>query len=452
MSVALFLISVSIALIVFYLIKNYLLRVSIPLSLLLLSLVWGIFAGSLQGWLSPPIENPEAFIRLVAPIVEPLLKVIPLIYLVSRRQITSYREGILFGIGVGLGFSTADNYLFITNTDVLGVDQLGRMVTFNSIHAVSTGMMGFALSMGRGRRTWLDQFSPLIGVLIAAVWQLAFNVLSDSVSEERLVVVSLIFILGGTGLILTVIRTSQLSAEKQRANDLLEVVIPIGVDLSSEKEFGRLLERMTVEAINYCQADGGILYLRTDADELRFVSVRHERRNIALGGTTGQAVFVEPIPLHEQNDSLNGRTAAAFVALNNTSLNLTNIDQSTMYNFSDLAMGDYRPFSCLTLPLQNSQDSTIGVLQLFDARDPETDVIISFDDNLEAMMGSFSLLATAALEGYLREASLRHEYAQLTINIDGNKVKEEVQQIEDTDFFRDLQARARDLRRDSADS
>jgi hypothetical protein len=131
-------------------------------------------------------------------------------------------------------------------------------------------------------------------------------------------------------------------------------------------------------------------------------------------------------------------------------LNLKELNNSSPYDFSNLAMRDYRPFSCLTLPLETSQDSVIGVLQLFDARDVETDVIIPFDENLEAMMHSFSSLATAALEAYLREASLRHEYAKLTINIDGSKVKQEVQQIEETDFFRDLQARARQLRRDTA--
>jgi hypothetical protein len=192
------------------------------------------------------------------------------------------------------------------------------------------------------------------------------------------------------------------------------------------------------------------LYLRTDADALRFVSVRHERRGIALGGTTNQAIPVEPLPLYLEDGGANQKTAATFVALNALPLRLTDVQKRGDNDFSTLAMGDYRPISCLTLPLRSSQDSVIGVLQLFDARDPGTDVIIPFDDNLEAMMVSFSSLATAALEGYLREASLRHEYAQLTISIDGSKVKEEVQQIEETDFFRDLQARARELRRDAA--
>lgn len=449
MGIVLFFLNVTISLIVFNVVRRYLLNVSVAIPLLLLSFGWGLFCGSLSGWLAPAVENADALIRNFSPVVEPLLKVIPLIYLVARRQITSYREGIIIGVSIGLGFAIADNYLYITSVDVFGIDQFGRMETINSIHAVSTGMMGFALSMGRGRRTRLDQFSPVIGVLIAAIWQFAFNTLNSSVPEERLFVVSLIFSIGGTAMIVTVIKASQLSIEKKRADDLLDVVIPIGVELSSEKDFGRLLERMTLEAIEYCQADGGILYLRTDADELRFVTVRHELLGIALGGTTKQAVPVDPIPLQKEDESSGPQTAAAYVALNNRALNLKDLHHSSSYDFSNLAMGDYRPISCLTLPLQSSQDSSIGVLQLFDARDPETDVIISFEDNLADLMLSFSLLATAALEGYLREASLRQEYAQLSINIDGSKVHEEVKQIQESDFFRDLQARARELRRDT---
>jgi hypothetical protein len=177
--------------------------------------------------------------------------------------------------------------------------------------------------------------------------------------------------------------------------------------------------------------------------------VRHERLGIVLGGTTEKAIPVEPIPLHK-NNLPNHSIAAVYSALNNIVVNLANLHHSAPYDFSDLAIEGYKPVSSLTLPLQSSQDSTIGVLQLFDARDEETDIIVPFDKNLEAMMVSFSSLATAALEAYLREASLRHDFAQLTINVDGSKVREEVQRIEETDFFRDLQARARQLRRDTA--
>ena len=51
----------------------------------------------------------------------------------------------------------------------------------------------------------------------------------------------------------------QVNKEKKRADDLLNVVIPIGVDLSSEKDFNRLLEKMLLEAKQFCHANAGIL-------------------------------------------------------------------------------------------------------------------------------------------------------------------------------------------------
>jgi hypothetical protein len=62
------------------------------------------------------------------------------------------------------------------------------------------------------------------------------------------------------------------------------------------------------------------------------------------------------------------------------------------------------------------------------------------------MMESFSSLAVAALESYIREQSLRQEIQQLRIEIDENKRQEQVNEIVDSDFFQDLRAKARNLR------
>lgn len=451
MDILLFFFSFSISIIIFYFVKSYLLRVSVPIVWLGLCFAWGILFWPIRLWLSPQFVDVESVLRFLLPFVETILKLIPLIFLVSTRRITSYREGILYGLAVGLSISFVNNLEFVLASDLSAVQKILRMNSLESVHAVSTGMMGFALSMGRGRQTLVDRLSPLIGVIVAVVWQLAFINLVFIVPEGNVFLVSLIFVVGGAATMITIIKTSQLSIEKKRADDLLDVVIPIGVELSSEKEFGRLLERMTVEAITYCRADAGILYLRTDDDCLKPVTLHHHRRNIVLGGTTDRPIPIDPIPLFYGGRPTSQNIAAAYTAVENKPLNLKNNGTSSPYDYSYLRMEEFRPTTSLTLPLETSQNSTIGVLQLFDARDVETDVIIHFDENLEAMLHSFSSLATAALEAYLREASMRHDYAQLTISIDGSKVKEEVRQIEDTDFFRDLQARAKRLRRDTAD-
>src|SRR5690606_5361773 len=102
--------------------------------------------------------------------------------------------------------------------------------------------------------------------------------------------------------------------------------------------------------------------------------------------------------------------------------------------------------SILNIPLKNSNNEARGVLQLLDARDLETRQIVPFDPNIQQMMESFSSLAAAALDAYIRESSLRQQIQQLRIEIDEAKRKQQVSEIVDTDFFQDLQAKAHTIR------
>ena len=86
----------------------------------------------------------------------------------------------------------------------------------------------------------------------------------------------------------------------------------------------------------------------------------------------------------------------------------------------------------------------IGVLQLINAKHPESGEIIPFDsdDALEALI----LLASAALDGYIREEKLRQEIAQLRIEIDQTRRAKQVAEITDTQYFKRLQDQARSMR------
>jgi GAF domain-containing protein len=87
------------------------------------------------------------------------------------------------------------------------------------------------------------------------------------------------------------------------------------------------------------------------------------------------------------------------------------------------------------------------VLELVDPKDPDNGQIVAFDANLQQMMESFSSLAVAALEAYIREQSLRAEIQQLRIEIDEAKRQQQVSEIVETDFFSALQAKAREIRK-----
>jgi len=100
----------------------------------------------------------------------------------------------------------------------------------------------------------------------------------------------------------------------------------------------------------------------------------------------------------------------------------------------------------LAIPLKNNEGYVLGVLELLNAKDPESGAPVAFDANLQQMMESYSSLAVAALEAYIREQSLRQEIQQLRIEIDEAKRQQQVSEIVDTDFFQDLQVRARAMR------
>jgi len=242
--------------------------------------------------------------------------------------------------------------------------------------------------------------------------------------------------------------------EKKRSDNLLNVVIPIGVALSAEQNFDRLLEKILLEAKTFCNADAGTLYLRTENDELKFVIVRNDSLSIAMGGTSNQAINFPPVPLyHESTGEPNHSNVAAHVALTGESINIPNAYHAEGFNFSGTRAFDqntgYHSTSFLTIPLKNAHNQVLGVLQLINAQEAGTGQIIPFDHSLEQIAGSLSSLATVALEAYIRERNLKQQIQQLRIEIDEAKRQKQVTEIIETDFFQDLQNKAQKIRRRS---
>lgn len=228
---------------------------------------------------------------------------------------------------------------------------------------------------------------------------------------------------------------------------LLRKVIPIGVALSAEKDFNRLLETLVVEAQSVTHADAGTLYL-VENKALKFVILRNTSLNLTMGGTSGNEITFFPVRLFNPDGSENRANVVSHAALTHKRINIGDAYQTDGFDFSGTKAFDaktkYRSKSFLTIPLENKDDKVIGVLQLINAKDPETDEIVPFaaDDVLEALV----LLATAALDGYIREASLRQEIAKLKIEIDETRRTRQVAEITETKYFKDLKDKATLLR------
>ncbi len=228
---------------------------------------------------------------------------------------------------------------------------------------------------------------------------------------------------------------------------LLRKVIPIGVALSAERDFNRLLESLVVEAQSVTHADAGTLYL-VEEDLLKFVILRNTSLKLAMGGTSGNPIPFEPVPMRHLDGSENRSNVVSYAALTRKRVNIADAYKTEGFDFSGTKSFDdqthYRSKSFLTIPLENKEGNLIGVLQLINAKDPHSGEIIPFtdDDVLEVLI----LLATAALDGYIREAALQQEIAKLKIEVDESRRAKQVAEITESKFFQDLLDKAREMR------
>jgi len=243
----------------------------------------------------------------------------------------------------------------------------------------------------------------------------------------------------------------RLEAEQKRVEELLQIVIPLGVTLSAETDFNQMLEKILAQAQTLCNADAGTLYWRTDDDRLQFVILRNRSLNLALGGTSGAEIPFAPLPLY---DALTGRpnhhNVATHAALTGETVNISDAYRAEGFDFSGTQAFDrntgYRSTSFLTVPLKDSRQQVIGVLQLINALDPRAGGVMPFDPALHPAVESLASLATVALQAYIREQRLRRQIEELRIEIDEGKRSQQVAEITETDYFRRLQEKAREMR------
>lgn len=204
----------------------------------------------------------------------------------------------------------------------------------------------------------------------------------------------------------------QLQKEKEHSDRLVNVVIPIGIAFTREKDYHRLIEKVLVEAKKLCNADGGTLYLRTHDEKLEFAMLRNTSLNIAMGGTSGKPIPFPPLDLFDPaTDEPNHHLVACHVALTNNSVNIPDAYDAEGFDFRGTKAFDqktgYRSKSFLAVPLRSRNGAMLGVLQLINAQNPETKEVIAFDPMLQQSVESLGLLAGAALEscGVLQRTS-----------------------------------------------
>jgi len=186
--------------------------------------------------------------------------------------------------------------------------------------------------------------------------------------------------------------------------DNIERLNRIGVALSAERDNARLLETILLGAKEITNADGGTLYTVTDDNRLKFEIMRTDSLGIAMGGTTGKEIPFAPLPLYRQDGSPNTNMVAAYSVLNDSAINIEDAYVEEGFDFSGTRKFDqstgYRSKSFLTIPMKNHEKEIIGVLQLLNAIDPKTGVVIPFSQEKQQLAESLASQAAVALTNH----------------------------------------------------
>ncbi|MBL8063656.1 MAG: GAF domain-containing protein [Anaerolineales bacterium] len=408
-----------------------------------------IYALGLAGW------NIAIYYYIFAPIFLTLFILLAILFAHSFKKYDDLFDLSIYGWSTGLGFAAYAVSVIIGLGAVTPASLVEQLFLQGPFYSAVSAFVGLWIALlyfrNKGRR-----FLILVGGLIivtgyyglyAVLYIYTYWVFGNTI----------ILIFGVSGLMaLTLFISGQLrkllseiGVQKKRADDLLDIVIPIGVRLSSEKDFQKLLDTMLVEAKTFCNADGGTLYLKKD-NKLEFSVVQNDTQKINMGGASGQNISLPPIPLLNESGGQNHKHVAARVMWTGKSINIEDIYQDNEFDFSGTMEFDkqtgYTTKSILSIPLKDSKGEVQGVLQLLNALNTEKKEIIPFDNNIQQLMESFSSLASAALEKYNQEQKLRREIQELRIEIDQVKREKQVAEITDSDYFKELQQKAKKAR------
>ena len=175
----------------------------------------------------------------------------------------------------------------------------------------------------------------------------------------------------------------------------------IGLALSAEKDIKRLLEMILTEARSLSGADAGTLYiLEKEENRLRFEILQNDSMGASVSDAAEAGITLPDVPLH-QNGKPNFANVSSYVALTGKIVNISNVYEADGFDFTgprkyDAATG-YRTVSMLVLPMQNHENEIIGVLQLLNARNPETGRVESFSKDYVDIIASLASQAAVSL-------------------------------------------------------
>ncbi len=183
----------------------------------------------------------------------------------------------------------------------------------------------------------------------------------------------------------------------------------LGIALSSERDYDKLLARILREARAFTHAEAGTLYV-VEGDALQIVAAQNQRLAPSDEDTYLPVLGVgNRLPLTP--DSM-----AGYVGITGDVINLENVYQippGRPYRFDPRydRRNEYRSQSMLLVPMRESDGTTLGVLQLINALDPRGQVV-AFDPRWEDLVRSLASQAAVTLRNIRLTQQLKSAYSE----------------------------------------
>ena len=187
----------------------------------------------------------------------------------------------------------------------------------------------------------------------------------------------------------------------------LDRLFNIGIALSAEQDMDVLLESILTTAKEFCNAEGGTLYLMDAArNQLVFSILQNDKLGTKMGGTSEKKeIPFPPLYLYDpETNEPNYSNISTYAALTEEIVNVPDAYDSTQFDFSGTHKFDkksgYRSKSFLTVPLKTRTGQVVAVLQLINARAPSGETI-SFSKSMQRLVEALSSHAAVAIDNQL---------------------------------------------------
>lgn len=188
----------------------------------------------------------------------------------------------------------------------------------------------------------------------------------------------------------------------------------IGIALSGEQDMDVLLENILTAAKEFCNAEGGTLYLTDNEKNLLVFSIlQNDKLGTKMGGTSEKKeIPFPPLYLYDpETGEPNYSNISTYAALTEEVVNVPDAYDSTQFDFSGTHKFDkksgYRSKSFLTVPLKTRTGQVVAVLQLINARAPSGETI-PFSKSVQKLVEALASNAAVAIDNQLLMTSQKN--------------------------------------------